>query len=335
MGSIIAFGEIMLRLSPPGRGLLLQSPHFEVGVAGAEANVAIALAQLGHDVAMVSALPDTSLGDGPLATMRGYGVDCAHVLRSAGRMGLYFVEAGAGSRNTDVIYDRAHSAFIETPPEAWAWETILEGATRLHLSGIIPALGSHGAAAATRAASVAERLGIPISFDGNYRAKLWESWDSDPRSILTELIAKADILFGNHRDIALLLGRSFSGQGPARRREAAEAAFAMFPRLKLMASTSRHIEATDLHRLSARIDRPDDYFETGEIVISGIVDRVGTGDAFAAGVLHALAQGESDAKIAEFGLALSRLKHAIPGDNLIVRPRDLEMLSAHGQDVRR
>lgn len=335
MSRFIAFGEIMLRLSPPGRERLLQSARFEVGTAGAEANVAIALAQLGHQVAMVSALPDSALGDAPLLTLQGFGVDCRHVVRSPGRMALYFVEPGAGSRSAEVLYDRGHSAFVQTPAEAWDWDHILEGAGRLHLSGITPALGASGTTAALAAADAATRLGVPMSFDGNFRAKLWESWDSDPRAILTRLIAQADILFGNHRDIALLLDRSFEEDGDTRRRSAAEAAFSAFPKLKLMASTARHVETSDVHRLSARIDRRDGWVETEEIIISGIVDRVGTGDAFAAGILHALSTDCGDERAAHFGLALTRYKHSIPGDAVIVRPRDLVSLESPPGDVRR
>ncbi|MBB4860801.1 2-dehydro-3-deoxygluconokinase [Novosphingobium chloroacetimidivorans] len=325
----------MLRLSAPNGELLLQTPRLEVGVAGAEANVGVALAQLGHRVSMVSALPDTAVGDAPLQALRSHGIDCDGILRSPGRMGLYFVETGAGARSTEVIYDRAHSAFVRVPPEKWDWDANLAGAGRLHLSGITPALGERGTQAALRAAEAAGRAGVPVSFDGNYRAKLWESWDSDPRAVLTQLIARADVLFGNHRDIALLLDRPFSGDGAVRRREAAEAAFAAFPNLKLVACTARHVETSDVHRLSARVDRPDGWHETDEIVISGIVDRVGTGDAFAAGILHALACGADDAEVARFGLALARYKHSIHGDQVLIRSRDLAALLEEGKDVRR
>ncbi|PTS74450.1 2-keto-3-deoxygluconate kinase, partial [Sphingomonas sp. HMWF008] len=240
MGRFLAFGEIMLRLSPPGRELLMQTPKFDVWVAGAEANVAVALAKLGHDVGFASALPDNDLGRAALTNVRGAGVDTSGIQFRGDRMGLYFVTSGAGMRATEVIYDRAYSSFAETPTEAWDWDTLLAGVDRLHLSGITPALGPVPAASAIAAAKAAAAHGIAISFDGNWRGKLWERWDSDPRGILTQLVAQADLLFGNHRDIALLLGREFSSDGEDRRREATEAAFAAFPKLQTIASTARH-----------------------------------------------------------------------------------------------
>src|SRR3546814_331362 len=292
MGRVLAFGEIMLRLSPPNRELLLQTPHLDVWTAGAEANVATALALLGHDVAFATALPQNALGDAAIQSLRGHGVDCRRVIHREGRMGLYFVTPGAGLRPTDVVYDRTGSAFAETPAEAWDWDALLEGVTRLHLSGITPALGPVPAASALAAARAAAKRNIPISFDGNYRARLWEAWDSDPRSILTELVGYADILFGNHRDIALLLDRDFGEEGEGRRCAAAEAAFEAFPKLRVMASTARHVVDADRHRLSARIDARDGVAQTEEVALSGIVDRIGAGDAFAAGVLHALLPGQ-------------------------------------------
>jgi len=232
MGKFLAFGEIMLRLSPPGRELLMQSPRFDVWVAGAEANVATALARLGHDAAIASAVPDNDLGRAAIGHLRGQGVETGGIAIGGERMGLYLVTSGAGMRATEVIYDRAGSSFAEADPDGWNWDALLDGVDRLHLSGITPALGPGPARAAIAAATAASARGVPVSFDGNWRGKLWERWDSNPRAILTELVSHADLLFGNHRDIGLLLGRGdFSGEGEHRRREAAEAAFAAFPKL--------------------------------------------------------------------------------------------------------
>ena len=335
MTQFLAFGEVMLRLSPPNRELLLQTPRLDVWTAGAEANVATALARLGHEVAFATALPDSPLGDAALASLRGHGIDCRRIQRRAGRMGVYFVIPGAGLRATDVIYDRAHSAFAEAPAEAWDWPALLDGVDRLHLSGITPALGPVPAAAAWAAAKAAAARNIPISFDGNYRARLWEAWDSNPREFLTELIGHADILFGNHRDIALLLGRDFDGEGEDRRRASAEAAFAAFPKLQMIASTARHVVDSDHHRLSARIDARDGHAQTEELELSGIVDRIGAGDAFAAGVLHALRLGEGIDKAAADGLALTALKHSLPGDASLFGRAELDSFVAGGVDVRR
>jgi len=335
MTRFVAFGEIMLRLSPPGRELLLQTPKLDVWIAGAEANVASGLARLGHDVAMASAVPDNDLGRAAIAGMRANGVDCSGISFSGERMGLYFVTSGAGMRATDVVYDRAGSSFAEAPASAWDWDRLLAGADRLHLSGITPALGPIPAEAAIAAAEAATARGVPVSFDGNYRARLWERWDSDPRSVLNRLVAHADILFGNHRDIALLLGRDFGGDGEDRRQASSAAAFAAFPKLKLIASTARHVEDADRHRLSARIDGRSEHAQTDEVLLAGIVDRIGAGDAFAVGVLHALRSGGDMAAAARTGLALTALKHSLPGDASLFRQADIDAYLAGGLDVRR
>lgn len=335
MTQFLAFGEVMLRLSPPNRELLLQTPRLDVWTAGAEANVATALALLGHDVAFATALPDNPLGDAALRSLRGHGVDTRRIQRRKGRMGLYFVVPGAGLRATDVTYDRANSAFAEAPADAWDWPALLDGVDRLHLSGITPALGPVPAAAALAAAEAAAQRNIPISFDGNYRARLWEAWDSNPRDILTRLIGHADILFGNHRDTALLLDRDFGGDGEDRRRASAEAAFAAFPKLQMIASTARHVVDSDHHRLSARIDARNGHAQTQELELSGIVDRIGAGDAFAAGVLHALRLGQGIERAAADGLALTCLKHSLPGDASLFGRADLDSFVAGGVDVRR
>jgi len=331
----IFFGEIMLRLSPPNRELLLQSAKLDVWVAGAESNVATGLARLGHAARMVTALPDNPLGEAAVQALRAQGVDTGLIQRRGERMGLYFVTPGAGLRATEVIYDRAHSAFADTPVDSWDWDAILSGAGRLHLSGITPALGPNGTRTALAAAEAASRRGVPISFDGNWRGKLWERWDGKPRETLSQLVAQADILFGNHRDVALLLGQHYPGDGADRRREAAEAAFKAFPKLRLMASTVRHVEDSDRHRLAARIDTPERGFQTDELLLSGIVDRVGAGDAFAVGVMHGLLEGMSLEDVARSGLAITALKHSLPGDVSLFTRRDLAAFLEGGLDVRR
>ena len=336
MGRFLAFGEIMLRLSPPGRELLLQTPRLDVWVAGAEANVATQLARLDHDVGFASRVPDNDLGRAAIATLRGHGVDVRHVQTGGERMGLYFVTSGAGMRATEVVYDRAWSAFAEAPADAWDWDAILAGVDRLHLSGITPALGPVPAESAIAAAEAAAARGIAVSFDGNWRGKLWARWDADPRAILTRIVRHADLMFGNHRDVALLLGRDdFGGEGEDRRRAAAEAAFDAFPKLRTIASTARHVEHVDLNRLSARIDTRDGHAQTDEVILAGIVDRIGGGDAFAAGVLHGLRTGQDGAGAARTGLALAALKHSLPGDAALFRQADIDAFLAGGLDVRR
>ena len=334
-GSIVCFGEMLLRLAPPSARLMVQAQMLEMTVGGAEANVAAGLASLGHAARMVTLLPGNPLGDKARAELGAAGVDTRFVARGPGRMGLYFLEPGAGLRPSSITYDRAGSAFALASAEAFDFAGALEGAALLHLSGITPALGPRGVALARAAIAAAQAASVPICFDGNYRALLWDAWDADPRSILTELVSAATVLIGNHRDISLLLGTTFSGDGAERRREAVDAAFAAFPRLELVASTARHVVSSDHHRIAARVDTRTSKHQTAEIDVTGIVDRIGTGDAFAAGVLHQYLQGADAQAMAECGLALAALKHSLPGDMCLIGASELAAFSASGGDVRR
>lgn len=335
MSRIVCFGELLLRLSAPNHALLFQTDVLKAHFGGAEANVAVGLAGLGHEATMVGRVPDHRIGDGAIEHLRRHGVDTGGVARGGERLGLYFLTPGAGLRASEIVYDRAGSSLATVGPGFFDWPALLRGADRLHLSGITPALGPGPSALALEAAGAARAANVPLSFDGNYRARLWDAWDSQPRAILGELVGHADILFGNHRDIALLLDRPFSGDGEDRRREAAEAAFAAFPNLRLITSTARHADAADVNRLAARIDSRAGGFQTEAITISGIVDRIGAGDAFATGVLHALHAGGDEAEAARTGLALAALKHSLPGDASLFNQRDIDAFHAEGLDVRR
>lgn len=335
MGRVVAFGELLVRLTTPGRQLLTQAQSLDLNIGGAEANVMVGLASLGHNTAMVSAVPDNALGQSAIAAIRAQGVDTAAVQKRDGRMGLYFLSPGAGMRASEIVYDRAASSFALASAADFDWAAVFKGASLLHLSGITPALGPNSAEAALTAARAAKAAGVPISFDGNYRAMLWDAWDSNPKAVLSELIGMADILFGNHRDISLVLGKDFSGDGADRRREAAEAAFAAFPSLKLIASTARHIDDADCHRISARVDARDGAAQTRDVAVSGIIDRIGAGDAFAAGVLHAHLNGGDAEAMAETGLALTCLKHSLPGDASLFGQADIDAFMSGNLDVRR
>lgn len=334
-GPVVCFGEMLLRLSPPGNRLMVQAQSLDMVVGGAEANVAAALASLGHQTRMVTLLPDSPLGDKARAELGAAGVDTRFVARGSGRMGLYFMEPGAGLRPSSITYDRAGSAFAQADAATFDLAGALSGARLLHMSGITPALGANGVALAHAAVAAAQAAGVPICFDGNYRAQLWEGWDSNPRQVLTELVGAATVLIGNHRDISLLLGQTFSGDGAERRREAVEAAFAAFPKLELVSSTARHVVSSDHHRLAARVDTRAAKYQTAEIDVTGIVDRIGTGDAFAAGVLDAYISGGDAQAMADCGLALAALKHSLPGDFCLIGPGELAAFSAQGGDVRR
>lgn len=332
---ILGFGELLLRLSPPGRRLMVQAQCLDLAVGGAEANVLAGLTALGHPAAMLSMVPDSPLGRLATGELRARGIDTARVGFAPGRMGLYFLEQGQGLRASAITYDRAGSSFALAAAGDFDFAGALDGAALLHLSGITPALGPQSAKAALAAAQAARTAGVPVSFDGNFRAQLWEAWDSDPRAVLGELVGMATILFGNHRDISLLLGREFNGDGPERRREAAEAALDAFPSLELIASTARHVVDADHHRIAARVDLRTAQHQTDEVDVTGIVDRIGTGDAFAAGVLDQWLRGGVVRAMAEAGQALAALKHSLPGDMPIFSREDVGAFLGGGRDVRR
>ncbi|MBC2666328.1 sugar kinase [Novosphingobium flavum] len=334
-GHITCFGELLLRLSPPAPRLMAQCDLLEVAVGGAEANVAAGLAMLGHTVKFCGLVADSPLGAKARSALAATGVQTDCIATATGRMGLYFLEAGAGLRPSAITYDRAGSAFAEAVPEMLDLPGAIAGARLLHTGGITPALGPKGVALARAANAAALAAGVPICFDGNYRPQLWDAWDSNPAEILRELVQDATILIGNHRDISLLLGKSFSGEGEDRRREASEAAFAEFPKIELIASTARHLVTSAHHRISARVDSRDTAHQTDEMDVTGIVDRIGTGDAFAAGVLHQWLLGGDPKAMAESGLALAALKHTIPGDLCLVSAAELSAFSRCGGDVRR
>jgi 2-dehydro-3-deoxygluconokinase len=328
---VLCFGELLLRLSSPPGAAMLQEARLDAHFGGAEGNVAVALARLGMPSAMVSALPDNAIGDAAVESLRKAGVDTSRVVRAPGRMGLYFLTPASGVSAGAVIYDRAGSVFAAT--RDYDWPALLAGAGWLHLSGIVPALGAEMAEVGLAAIAAAREAEVPVSFDGNFRGSLWSSWCPDPAPILTEYIAGADLLFGGHRDLSLVLGREFGGGVDARQHDAARAAFERFPQLGAIASTNREIVSSDHHRVSARIDTRGDAFCAPALEITGIVDRIGTGDAFAAGVLAHLDEGLEAA--ATIGLALAALKHGIAGDHSTATPRDLTAFASGLADVRR
>lgn len=338
-GKILCFGELLLRLAAPGREVLLQSARLEVQVGGAEANVAVSLACFGHPVAMAGVLPDNALGRAARGELRRHGVDTSALALAPGRMGLYFYTTGAGHRPSEVLYDRAGSAFAMTPPAHYDWPAILHGARLLHLSGITPALGPATAQAALDAARAARAAGAQVSFDGNFRAKLWAAWDGDPKATLHGLFAEADIAFADHRDIALVLGTDFTHvDDPLQRfRAASDAAFAAFPHLQRIASTRRTQSSVDHHHLGAVLARRDgELAHCAQVELGGIVDRIGGGDAFAAGVLHGLLSGMDDAASLAFGQAAACLKHYVPGDFNLVGVEDvMALVQGERLDVRR
>ena len=331
---ILCFGELLLRLGAPSRELLLQSPRLDVHVGGAEANVAVALAAFGHTVGVAGTVADNALGRHAAGELRRHGVDTSRLAHAPGRMGLYFLETGALQRPSEVLYDRADSAFARAATGSYDWPALLDGVDLLHLSGVTPALGAECAQAAIDAARCACERGVTVSFDGNYRGKLWQAWNGDAPALLAELFACANIAFADHRDVAIVLGRAFDGEGADD--AAADAAFAAFANLTTIASTRRVQHSVDRHALSAQLFTRDAVHRTAAVTLESIVDRIGGGDAFAAGVLHGLLEGWGDADSLAFGHAAGCLKHAVPGDWLafdVARVRAL--LGEARYDVRR
>ncbi|WP_386066180.1 sugar kinase [Tahibacter sp. UC22_41] len=334
---ILCFGELLLRLASPGRELLLQSPQLQVHVGGAEANVAIALAGFGHAAGCMGTVADNALGRAAVAELRRYGVDTTRLRFAPGRMGLYFLETGALQRPSEVLYDRAESAFARAAADSYDWPALLAGAQFLHLSGVTPALGRAGADAAIGAARAARAAGLHVVFDGNFRLKLWQAWDGDPARILGEIFACADTVFADHRDIGVVLQRDFSGAPAADiERVAADAAFDAFPQLRRIAATRRVQHSVDCHDLAAHVFTRDGAWQLPAQRLDGIVDRIGGGDAFAAGVLHGLLDGRDEDYSLRFGLAAACLKHSVPGDFLYLAAERVEALLGEARfDVRR
>jgi 2-dehydro-3-deoxygluconokinase len=325
---VVCFGELLLRLAAAERGLLLQLPKLDVHVGGAEANVAVSLARFGHDAAFASVVADNALGRAAADELRRHGVDTRAIAWASGRMGLYFLTPGAGARAATVLYDRAGSAFALARPETIPWERVLAGAAWLHVSGIVPAVGAAAAVACERAVTTAARLGVAVSFDGNYRHGVWGERRNEAPALLRALLERARIAFVDDRDVALVLDRKFEGDALARRRTAAAAAFIAFPKLEAIYCTIRATESAERQTLSAAT-----FVRGGEYVsrshrLDGIVDRVGSGDAFAAAVLHGRLAGLDDQKTLELAVAAAVLKHSIPGDFNLAMPADVERLAA-------
>lgn len=339
-GSIACFGELLLRLAAPGRELLLQSPSLEVRIGGAEANVGVSLAQFGHAVSMLGTVADNPLGRAALGELRRHGVDTRRVHLADGRMGLYFLATGAGHRPSEVLYDRAASAFALAPATGYDWTALLGGAAWLHLSGITPALGAATAASAADAVRAAVAGGVRVSFDGNFRPRLWAAWDGDPAALLRPLLEGAEIAFADHRDIDVVLGPGTDDDADTHEQRfarAARRAFDAFPRLQRIACTTRAQASVEHHALGALMaTRAGELHRVAPLELPAIVDRIGGGDAFAAGVLHGLLEGWDDADSLRFGHAAGCLKHAVPGDfNLCGVDEVLALVRGERLDVKR
>lgn len=261
--NIVCFGEVLLRLTPPGKQLLLQQGQFEAYVGGAEANVAVSMSRLGHTSSMVTSLPDNPLGHACVSELRRQGVRTDAVEFRDGRMGLYFMTQGAGQRPSEVLYDRAHSAFATAPADLHDWDALLSNAEWLHVSGITPAVSANAAAAAARAMASARANKVKISFDCNFRARLWGARAPEAPQLLRALCEQADLIFGDDRDVAFMLGfDAGTGSATDRRRNAAAAAFKAFGSLQWLAYTERSLHSVDTQQLAGTLHSASEVFTT-------------------------------------------------------------------------
>ncbi len=331
---IAGFGEILLRLSAPGPEPILYSPRFDCHVGGAEANVCVGLAHLGYSARMISILPDGALGDGARSELRRHGVDTCGVASGEGRMGLYFHASGAGRRPGEILYDREASAFALGARALIDPGAALVDIDWLHVSGVTPAIGEQAAQAACLLAEAAAERGLRVSFDFNHRASLWARWGGDPTPYLKRIVGATTHLFANDHDLGRII--ALPALNPSRQLLHTDHAFAAFPRLQWITSAFRTVSSVESHALSAEVVTRHERGQTPPTSIDHVVDRIGSGDAYAAGIIHACLLGASAQDAAEIGLAAAVLKHSLPGDFPRASAADLEAYrSDSGRDVRR
>lgn len=321
---IVTFGEIMLRLKPPGFERILQSPAFEATFGGGEANVAFSLARFGLPVSYVTLLPNNPIADAGLSFLRSAGVDTSHIVRRGGRIGIYFLEAGANQRPSVVVYDRAHSAIMDAAPAEIDWPEVLSGAGWFHVTGITPALSAAAADMTLAAVTTARRLGLTVSCDYNYRKNLWQYGKSAPE-VMRDIVSRVDVGLANEEDCQLALGITLEDgdsmaaveRGEIRSeyyRSLCEKVLAAFPNLKMQAITLRESFSASHNGWSACLHDRQSFYRGPRYEVGAIVDRVGTGDAFAAGMIYGLMTGMAAEEALRFATAASCLKHSIPGD---------------------
>jgi 2-dehydro-3-deoxygluconokinase len=316
---VVTFGEIMLRLSPPGVERFLQSPVLSATFGGGEANVAVSLAHFGLESVYVTALPDHAIGEAAIRALRAEGVRTDRIVRSGSRVGIYFAETGASQRASTVIYDRAHSAIAELSADAIDWNTVLSGAAWLHLTGITPALGRHAADATARAIRASRAAGTRVSFDLNYRRKLWT--EAEAQRVLGPLLRDVDVVVANEEDLQSVLGIHVANTDVSAGRlaidgfrQAAERVTKDFGPRMVAITLRESVSASDNGWSALLWDAEAGALLTSQRYDIRVVDRIGAGDSFAAGLIYALISGRTPADALRFAVAASALKHSIPGD---------------------
>lgn len=337
---IVTFGETMLRLKSPGAERFFQSPSLEATFGGSESNVAVSLSLFGVNASFVTVFPDNPLADAAVASLRGFGVDTSGIVRVPGRMGLYFVESGACQRAGRIVYDRADSALALAPPDAIDWPTVLDGAYLLHLTGITPSISARAADAAILAAATAKEMGVRVSLDFNLRMNLWK-YGKLPIEVIPILLMYADICIANEEQIAIALGLELEGGAqstgapdPNRFARLTEKVAEIYPNIRVFATTLRETVSADRNRLSAALRTRECFCVSRTYEIADIVDRIGAGDAFDAGLIYGLTHFAEPSEALEFAAAAAVLKHSVPGDLNLATLDEVAALAFGGADGR-
>ena len=332
MAKIITLGEIMMRLQPVGYKRFMQADSFEIVFGGGEANVAVSLAQFGEDVAFVSKLPKNALGDKCIKELRGWGVDTGYIARGGDRIGIYFCEKGCSQRGSNVIYDRAGSSIATADKKDFDVDKILDGAEWLHWTGITPAVSDSLAEITEMILKAAKKKNITVSCDLNYRKKLWSKEKAN--KVMSKLVKYVDVLISNEEDSKDVFGieaqntdinagvLSVDGYESIGRQ-----LMKKFPALKYVAFTLRESVSASRNGWSAILIDKDGVYKSKKYMID-IVDRVGGGDSFGAGLIYALLKGYEPQKAIEFAVAASCLKHTVEGDYNMVSLSEVEALAA-------
>ncbi|MAL18741.1 MAG: 2-dehydro-3-deoxygluconokinase [Balneola sp.] len=334
MKKVVTFGEIMLRLSPPGFLRFSQANSFEVIYGGGESNVAVSLANYGIPVDFVTRLPNNDIGECALQEMRKRNVGTEHIARGGERLGIYFLETGAVSRGSKVVYDRAHSAISTIQKGDIDWEKVFDGAQWFHWTGITPALSQGAADVCLEAIKAANDLGITVSTDLNYRAKLW-NYGKEPGEVMPDLVEGCDVILGNEEDaekhfglhpdnVDITKGDSMDSQAYL---SVCKKLKERFPRAKKIITTLRGSISASHNSWSGVLYNGDEFLETNTYQITDIVDRVGGGDSFMGGLIYGLlTYKDDDQKALDFAVAASCLKHTIYGDANLVTVDEVEKL---------
>ncbi len=321
-----------MRLSTPGNLRLRQAHSLDLVYGGAEANVAIALANLGLPVQYVTRLPENELGIACLQSLRQYGVGCDFIEYGGERLGLYFLEVGAGNRPSQVIYDRTNSSFAAIDETTIRWDTVFASAAWFHWSGISPAVSNGAAKVTQHAVAAAWEAGLPISCDLNYRHSLWQ-WGAQPSTIMPKLVEQCDVLAANNAHLMLGLPDLPVGRTVDEAIETCVQLSRLYPNLKQLTMTCREEIRTVEQRFTAVMWHLGQSFTSRSFSLTDIVDRVGAGDAFMAGLIYGLVTFPNDPqRIIDFAAASAVFKHTIAGDANLASVKEIDKLLSSGED---